>query len=123
MKSSCFKIMSLVVVAAWTAAGAERAVVSGGKAVGLIGANGAEIAAGDGRGGDRESARHGHEPDSRQVCDGGGGVDDSGRLVGLDGQGRRRDDASWIRVAAAGKHARRRMRSGDDGHLPVIGRN
>ena len=48
MKSLCFMIVSLVVVAAWTAVGAERAVVSGGKAVGLVGENGAKVEAGDG---------------------------------------------------------------------------
>ena len=48
MKSSCFKIMSLVVAAALAAAGAERAVVTGGKAVGLVGENGAKVEVGDG---------------------------------------------------------------------------
>ena len=48
MKSSCFKIMSLVVAAALAAVGAERAVVTAGKAVGLVGENGAKVEAGDG---------------------------------------------------------------------------
>ena len=47
MKSSCFMIVSLVVAVALSAVGAERAVVTGGKAVGLVGENGAKVEAGD----------------------------------------------------------------------------